>query len=93
MGIVWPEFEKNDCQFRNQYPQIFQYAKFGAKIKFLIFGTKNAFLGYCWAGIRKNHCHISNQYPRIRLIAKFREKKCLNLQPKMPYLDNIGLEI
>ena len=51
------------------------------------------FLGIVGPEFEKNHCHISNQHPRIRLIAKFREKKCLNLQPKMPYLDNIGLEI
>ena len=27
------EFEKNYCHFRSQYPQIFQYAKFHAKLK------------------------------------------------------------
>ena len=37
------EFEKNYCYFRNQYPQIFQYSKFHAKIK-NTFTTKRCFI-------------------------------------------------
>ena len=35
MSVFWLKFEKKkkkrNCPFRNQYPQIFQYAKFHAK--------------------------------------------------------------
>ena len=39
------EFEKGYCHFRNQYPQIFNYAKFHAKIK-NTFTTKDALFRY-----------------------------------------------
>ena len=38
-----------------------------------------------------NYRHILNQHPQICLFAKFREKKCINLEPKMPYLGIFGL--
>ena len=45
--------KKTRLPFRNQYPQIFRYAKFHAKIKLLTFTTKNALSGYFQAGIQK----------------------------------------
>ena len=45
------------------------------------------------ARFSKKYRHISNQHPRICITAKVREKlKCLNLEPKMPYLGIFGQE-
>ena len=40
----WLEFEKNYCRFRNQYPQIFHYSKFHAKIDYLHLRQKMLYL-------------------------------------------------
>ena len=52
------------------------------------FGTKSALFGLFLARILKNYGHIWSQHFRISVVAKFCEEgKCLNLGPKMPYLD------
>ena len=55
------------------------------------FGTKKVFFWNVWAGIWKQHYHIWNQDTPICLISKFQEKKCLNLEPKIPYFCNFCL--
>ena len=40
----WLEFEQKNCHFRNQYRQIFQYAKFHAKIKTTYIYNKKYFI-------------------------------------------------
>ena len=64
------EHRLNHYLHQNQYPRIFQYAKFHAKIKILISRTKNALFGHFLAGIRKSHCVKRNQRSRICLIAQ-----------------------
>ena len=54
--------------------------------------TKNALFGYFRTRIWKNYPHIWIQHPRIYLTAKFRQKKFLNLGPKMSYLGTFELE-
>ena len=55
---------KNPFSYLKSSPS--NLSKFGAKIKTLKLGTKNALI--------RNHCHIEHQRPRICLIAKFGEK-------------------
>ena len=46
LGIFQLEFEKSHCGIWNWHPQIFQRAKFCAKIKILKFRAKNVLFGY-----------------------------------------------
>ena len=81
----WAGIWKQYCHIWNQHPRICLIAKYREIMKMPKFGTKSALFGYFWARILKNYCHIWNQHPQICLFAKFhkKNKKCLNLEPKM----------
>ena len=74
--------------------EFFNMRFFMQKYKILTFRTKNALVGGIFRLEFKKASHICNQCPQISLSAKFVAKqKCLNLGPKMPDLDILGLEV
>ena len=94
-GYFWARILKNYCHIWNQHLRISVIAKFCEETKMPKFGTKNDLLGifdqecviwvFLGKNVLKNYCHIWNQHPQICLFAKFhkKNKKCLNLEPKM----------
>ena len=80
---------KTSCDFWNQLPWNFHYAKFYAKLILLKFRKKITLFGYLWTGIWNNHCHIWNQYTRIK--AKFRAKMKI-LKFRATHTRSFGLE-
>ena len=58
------------------------------------FRTQNALFWYFCFKDFKNYSHILNQNTQINQVLIFCEKrKCVNIGPKMPYLDLFGLEL
>ena len=99
-GYFWPKyliwvflgnnFKKTIVIFEISTLKFVYLQNFTKKQKKPNFGTKKAWFMYFLAGIWKQYCHIWNQHAQLFLTAKFREKKCLNLGPKMPYLVIFG---
>ena len=82
LGVL-TEIWKHLCQFWNQHPWIYQYAKSRAKPKFSNLRPKNALFGYFWVVILKNYQYMRNLHSRIAKfcakikILKIWHQKCL----------------
>ena len=77
------------CGMLHQHPQIFPNTKFHSKIKILRFGTK------LWVGILKKLMSYLKSASSNVLTCKTssKNKKYLNLGPKIPYLGVFGLQV
>ena len=103
LKYFWAWLSKNFCHISNQHPQICLFVKFTEKARMPKFETKISYFGIF--GLQFYFSDIWNQDTKVCLIAKFWEKtkmrkciillknkKCLNLGPKMHYLGIFGLE-
>ena len=96
LGILGEELFKKLSHIWNQHPAICQVAKFCEK-KLSNLGAKNDL----WLKkvfvieFQKKYCHIWNEHLQICLISKFckKKQKCVNYEPKTPYLGIFELKI
>ena len=86
-SLVWVYFGWN-------LKTILPYLKSGNSTKIHEFGTKNVWFGYFWARIKKNPIAIFEiSTLRFAYLHNFtKNRKCLNLRPKMPSLGILELE-
>ena len=91
LGLKMPDLDIFGQELKKT---LLPYLKSGNSTKIHKFGTKNAWFGFFWARIKKHPIAIFEiSTLRFVYLHNFtKNRKCLNLRPKMPSLGILGLE-